>query len=87
MRPEPNIRAPYFVVSPPTRRGLSRVEAAGYIGVGVSKFDVMVSDGRMPQPKRIDGRKVWDVRALDAAFDAIPTEGESASDGNSWSDL
>ena len=59
-------------IVPPTRRGLSRVEAAAYVGVGATKFDAMVSDGRMPHPKRIDGRKVWDVRALDASFDALP---------------
>lgn len=50
------------VLPPPTRRGLSRVEAAEYIGVGASKFDAMVTDGRMPKPKKIDGRRVWDVR-------------------------
>ena len=66
----------------PTRRGLSRSEAAAYIGVGVSKFDVMVSDGRMPKAKRIDGRRVWDVRSLDRAFDALP--GSDATDCNPW---
>jgi hypothetical protein len=53
-------------------RGLCREAAARYIGVGTSKFDEMVNDGRMPPPKQIDGRKVWDLRALDAAFDALP---------------
>ena len=52
-------------------RGLSRVQAAEYIGVGVTKFDEMVSDGRMPRPKRIDGRTVWDRIRLDEAFDAL----------------
>lgn len=37
-------------------RDFSRVQAAEYIGVGVTKFDEMVDDGRMPRPKRIDGR-------------------------------
>jgi len=49
-------------------RGLSREEAARYVGVGVSKFDEMVADGRMPRPKRIDGRVVWDRLRIDAAF-------------------
>ncbi len=66
----------------PTRRGLSRVEAAGYIGVGASKFDAMVADGRMPKPKKIDGRRVWDVRSLDRSFDALP--GGDDSDYNPW---
>lgn len=71
-------------VLPPTRRGLSRVLAAGYVGVGPTKFDEMVSDGRMPKPKRIDGRKVWDVRALDQFFEALPSDGEI--DDNPWDD-
>jgi predicted DNA-binding transcriptional regulator AlpA len=53
-------------------RGLSRTDAASYIGVSTSLFDVMVKDGRMPQPKRINARTVWDKRQLDDAFDALP---------------
>lgn len=52
-------------------RGLSRVQAAEYIGVGVTKFDQMVEDGRMPRPKQIDARTVWDRMQLDAAFTAL----------------
>lgn len=52
-------------------RGLSRIQAAEYIGVGVTKFDEMVADGRMPRPKRIDGRLVWDRVKLDEAFEAL----------------
>jgi len=63
-------------VLPPTRRGLSRVEAAEYLGVSPTKFDQLVNDGRMPKPKRIDGRKVWDVRALDQSFEALPSDGD-----------
>ena len=50
-------------IRPIPRRGLSRVEAAMYIGISASKFDELVRDGRLPGPKRIDGRKVWDVLA------------------------
>jgi predicted DNA-binding transcriptional regulator AlpA len=57
-------------------RGLSRVEASAYVGVGVTKFDEMVADGRMPRPKRIDARLVWDRLALDVAFSALPNGGE-----------
>lgn len=62
-------------------RGLGREIAARYVGVGVTKFDEMVLDGRMPQPKRVDGRKVWDRFALDAAFDALPSD---QSEVNPW---
>ncbi len=63
-------------------RGLSRVIAAEYIGVSVGKFDEMVADGRMPTPKRIDARKVWDRMALDSAFTALPADGKA--DENPW---
>lgn len=56
-------------------RGMDRIEAARYIGVGVTKFDEMVDDRRMPRPKRVDGRKVWDRIALDAAFTDLPSSG------------
>lgn len=57
-------------------RGLSRELASIYIGVSASKFDQLVSDGRMPAPKRIDGRKLWDRDALDRAFWALPDDGD-----------
>jgi len=53
---------------------LSREEAARYVGVGTTKFDEMVKDGRMPKPKRIDGRVVWDRIKLDAAFTDLPDD-------------
>ena len=53
-------------------RGLSRSWSAAYIGVSPTKFDEMVGDGRMPKPKRIDGRVVWDRLGLDSAFAALP---------------
>ena len=56
-------------------RGLSRIEAAAYIGIGTSKFDELVADGRMPRPKIIDKRKTWDRYALDAAYADLPNEG------------
>jgi predicted DNA-binding transcriptional regulator AlpA len=70
---------------PVPRRGLSRDEAAMYIGIGITKFDEMVEDGRMPRPRRIDGRKVWDVRELDLSFDELPRV-ETPASGTSWDD-
>jgi excisionase family DNA binding protein len=45
-------------IRPVPRRGLSRDEAAMYIGISAGKFDELVADGRMPAPVRIDGRKI-----------------------------
>lgn len=37
------------VVTSP-RRGLRREEAARYVGISPTKFDELVTDGRMPEP-------------------------------------
>jgi hypothetical protein len=52
-----------------------------YIGISASKFDELVAAGRMPRPVKIDGRKLWDIRALDLAFDGLPSEDSTP---NSW---
>lgn len=64
-------------------RGLSRENAARYIGVGLTKFDEMVKDGRMPRPKRIDGRVVWDRFKIEAAFTDLPGDEQA----NPWERL
>jgi predicted DNA-binding transcriptional regulator AlpA len=55
-------------------RGLGREEAARYIGISTTKFDQLVTDRRMPKPKKIDGRVVWDRIALDSAFSDLPED-------------
>lgn len=55
-------------------RGMSRDAAAEYIGVGATKFDEMVADGRMPRPKRVDGRVIWDRLRIEAAFSDLPDD-------------
>lgn len=52
--------------------GLSRGEAAAYVGVSPVLFDDLVRDGRMPQPKCLNRRLVWDRRTLDSAFAELP---------------
>jgi hypothetical protein len=59
------------------------VEAAAYVGVSPSLFDSMVQDGRMPIPKVINTRRVFDRLALDEAFAALPN-GKEAADDNPW---
>lgn len=63
------------------RRGLRRDDAARYVGVSATKLDEMVRDGRMPRPFRIDGCTVWDIRALDLAFDALA---DGDGERNEW---
>jgi hypothetical protein len=71
---------------PVPRRGLSRTEAAIYLGISPTKFDELVKDRRMPRARMIDCRKVWDVYELDMAFDELPREGSPLITGNSWDD-
>ena len=73
-------------------RGLSRLESAAYIGVSPALFDEMVRDGRMPQPKVINSRVVWDRYQLDLAFEALPIKEQTittlvAANDNEWDDM
>jgi hypothetical protein len=69
---------------PTPRRGLSRVDAATYLGISPSKFDELRAAGLISSPKVIGTRKIWDVRALDIDFDAFPDEvvNQDAGDWN-----
>ena len=71
---------PTILPLPIVPRGLSREQSATYVGVGTTKFDEMVKDGRMPPPKDVNSRKLWDRFGLDAAFDDLPGE----DDANPW---
>ena len=65
---------------PCPRRGLSREEAALYLGISPSKFDALRKDRRVGPAHLIDGRKVWDIHDLDMAFEHFPIESESDSE-------
>jgi predicted DNA-binding transcriptional regulator AlpA len=67
-------------------RGYKRELAAAYVGVGCSKFDEMVEDGRMPKPKRVDRRLVWDRYQLDQAFEELEG-GDDAGQENEWDEV
>lgn len=67
-------------------RGLSRTAAAYYLGVGTTKFDEMVKNGRMPAPKIIDSRVIWDRWEIDLAFDGLPYR-EDKRPANPWDDI
>jgi predicted DNA-binding transcriptional regulator AlpA len=61
-------------------RGLSRVQAAAYIGVSPSTFDKLVADQKMPNPKKIRGRVIWDLKRVDECFDVLDDAGENPWD-------
>ena len=66
-------------------RGLSREQAAAYIGVSPGLFDAMVADGRMPSAKRFNTRRIWDRHQIDKAFSAIPDETGDIEADDVWS--
>lgn len=53
------------------KRGLSRSEAAEYVGLSVGSFDAQVNIGNLPQPIAFGKRLVWDRAALDHALDIL----------------
>jgi predicted DNA-binding transcriptional regulator AlpA len=66
------------------RRCLSRQEAARYIGISVTLFDELVAERTMPPPFDIRSRKLWDIRALDAAIDALA---DQTAHSSKWKDV
>ncbi|WP_295043291.1 hypothetical protein [uncultured Paracoccus sp.] len=75
-----------FPMQMPFKRGLSRTEAAGYIGIGATLFDKLVDAGQMPRPKRIGIRNVWDRHEVDLAFDRLSADNPDCvdADANDW---
>jgi len=69
---------PDAIAYPP--RGMGREEAARYVGVGTTLFDEMVADGRMPKPKTVNSRVIWDRVAIDQAFTDLDNKRENSLD-------
>ena len=61
-------------------RGLSREEAARYVGVGTTTFDGLVQEGRMPRPMRLGKRVIWDRLKIEAAFADLDEARENGID-------
>ncbi|MCV9961203.1 helix-turn-helix domain-containing protein [Pararhizobium sp. BT-229] len=59
-------------------RGLTAIDAARYLGIGLHLFSEMVKDGRLPRPKCLNSRVVYDRVALDVAFSALPEQERDA---------
>lgn len=60
--------------------GLTRAQAAEFIGVGVTTFDEMVADGLMPAPRLARSCVRWDRRLLELAFAELPFRDEQKKD-------
>ncbi len=67
-------------------RGLNLEASSDYLGIGRTLFLEMVEDGRMPRPKYINSKPVWDRLQIDAAFDELPQTGKTDKT-NPWDSL
>lgn len=65
--------------------GLPAPEAAAAIGISASKFRELVECRRLPKPRRIDGKLIWDADELRDAFKAFPHDGGDEVD--TWGDV
>ena len=65
---------------PTPRRGLSRIEAAMYLGISPSKFDELRKANRIAPPKILDGRLIFTIERLDEFLDALPYENQTDND-------
>jgi len=53
---------------------LDRAEASALLGIGTGLFDRLVDEGKLPPAIQIGDRKLWSVKKLTRAFDAIADE-------------
>jgi hypothetical protein len=65
---------------PSVRRGLSRIEAATYLGISPSKFDELRKANRIAPAKVLDGRLIFTTERLDEFLDALPDENQTDKD-------
>jgi hypothetical protein len=56
-----------------------------YLGISPTKFDELRKMGLMEPARLVGDRKVWDIRELDMAFDALPRENQQP-ESSSWFD-
>jgi hypothetical protein len=64
-------------------RGLRREQAAFYLGISPSKFDLERKSGKIPSPKNFAGVALYCRHELDAMFDEL-TPLVAANDNNEW---
>jgi hypothetical protein len=67
--------------------GLSLEEVAAFVGVSPNKYLDLVRRGLMPQPRMVDGRRVYDRELAHAAFKRLPIKGEDHNASLTWEDV
>ena len=65
---------------------VGREGAAALLSIAPSTFDDLVAKGRMPQPREIGRRVLWDTDEIRDYFRRIPRRGQRW-EGNTWDDF
>lgn len=60
-------------------RGLDSAQAAAYVGQSKTTFLAYASRGIWPNPITLGKRKIWDIKALNKAFDRLMGDDQSSS--------
>jgi hypothetical protein len=58
--------------------GLSRDEAAAFIGVSENTFQKAVDNGLMPEPFELFGRKLWYAAEIETSLKRLPRRAPKA---------
>ena len=56
-------------------RGMTEREAASYLSLSPSHFRRLVEQGKMPRPRLVGQRRIFDAEELDQTFFGFPREG------------
>jgi predicted DNA-binding transcriptional regulator AlpA len=68
------------------RRLLGARDAAHYLGISATFFLDLVEKRELPRARRLGRRRLWDVLDLDAAADALPYDGDTDQEEDSFKD-
>jgi predicted DNA-binding transcriptional regulator AlpA len=62
---------------------VSRETAAQLLGISAGTFDKLVKTGKLPEPREVESRILWDSKEIEAAWRAMPRRGQPAT-VNEW---
>ena len=74
-----------ILIAAHNRIGLSRFEAAQYIGVSVGTFNLLVKQGIMPMPRKIGSRLIWSRYEIEEAFEKLKSADQKSEASKKFS--
>jgi predicted DNA-binding transcriptional regulator AlpA len=65
---------------------VSRETAAELLGISSGTFDKLVKSGKLPEPREVESRILWDSAEIRAAWRAMPRRGQQPA-RNEWESI